>query len=50
MDDYEFSFWNLDEREFAVCRDYEFGREHEFARKEAIGEFVRRRFGPMTKV
>jgi hypothetical protein len=43
MDDYEFSFWNLDEREFSVCRDYEFGREHEFARKEAIGELSKGR-------
>lgn len=38
MDDHEFGFWDLDESEFTVCRNYGFGREHEFARKEAINK------------
>jgi hypothetical protein len=34
----EFRFCELDEQEFAVCRNYEFGRERELGRKYAIGE------------
>jgi hypothetical protein len=38
INEQEFGFWALHESEFTVCRNYEFGREHEFARERAIYE------------
>jgi hypothetical protein len=34
----ELGFWELEQEEFSVCRDYEFGREHVLGRKRAIDE------------